>query len=79
MPATAHRGITAGLEAERQLEHLTGPDALAYVLAAGIWTQADLARASGLNPATLGAFKKGKRPTAAQRAALAWAIAKRTG
>lgn len=72
-------GIDAGIKAESQLQNMTGPEALDYCLQAGLWTQADLARASGLNPATLGAFKKGKRPTAAQRAALAWAIAKRCG
>lgn len=39
--------------------------------------QADLARASGLTANTITAIKRGKRPTAAQRAAIYWAIAVR--
>lgn len=42
-------------------------------------TQADLARLSGLTANTVTAIKKGKRPTAAQRAAIYWAIAKAGG
>ena len=65
------------LQAETALASLTGPQAVEHCLNAGLWTQAQLAAASGLAPNTLTAFKKGKRPNAAQRAALCWALAKR--
>lgn len=42
-------------------------------------TQADLARLSGLTANTITAIKQGKRPTAAQRAAIYWAIAEAQG
>lgn len=42
-------------------------------------TQADLARLSGLTGNTITALKRGKRPTAAQRAAIYWAVAKARG
>lgn len=69
--------MTRGLTAERMIADMSGPEALAYCLAAGIWSQSDLSRASGITPNTLTAFKRGKKPNAAQRAALAWALAKR--
>lgn len=69
--------LSHAIKAEQAMANMSGPETLSYCVEAGMWTQADLARASGLTPATLGAFKKGKRPTAAQRAALCWALTKR--
>ena len=65
------------LEAEKTIAKMSGPECLSFCLDAGIWTQGDLSKASGLAPNTITAFKQGKRPNAAQRAALCWALAKR--
>lgn len=55
-----------------------GP-ALIGLAASMVSTQADLARLSGLTGNTITAIKRGKRPTAAQRAAIYWAVAKAGG
>ena len=65
------------LQVEKDIKEMSGPDCIAYLLNVGIWTQADLARNSGMTAATITAIKKGKKPNAAQRAAFCWAIAKR--
>ena len=56
----------------------SGPDLIAALLDAGIWSQADLAKASRLGGPTITDLKLGRRrPTGADRAALYWAIATR--
>lgn len=57
----------------------SGPDLITALLDAGIWTQADLAKASRLGGPTITELKLGRRRlTGADRAALYWAIATRT-
>ena len=66
-----------GMAAERALADMSGREAIAYALRKMVGTQADLARASGITGTTISAMKNSaRRPNAAQRAALAWAIAK---
>ena len=49
-------------------------DHVTFVQSRGLWNQGDVAKASGLNPATLKALKDGKKPTKAQLAALKHAM-----
>jgi len=71
------RALTTAMDAERALQNMTGPECVTYAQSAIMDTQAALGRLSGLTQNTLRAFKEGKRPTAAQRAALCWAIFRR--
>lgn len=69
----AERAMTAA----REVANATGPELIDYAKWATYgMTQADLARVSGLTPNTITALNKGKRPTAAQRSAILWAIFK---
>lgn len=61
-----------------QAEALDGP-ALIALAVMHTQSQADLSRLSGITPNTLTAIKQGKRPTAAHRAAILWAIARALG
>ena len=64
--------------AARAAETADGPG----IVALGVsytQSQADLARMSGITPNTLTTIKRGKRPTAAHRAAILWAIARALG
>ena len=63
----------------RQAESMDGPQLLDAALQAAPLTQADLARLSGLTQNTITAFRKGKRPSAAQRSAILWGIARAYG
>jgi len=65
------------LEAEDRFRNLSGPEIIAEALAMTMGTQADLARLSGLTNNTVTTLKQGKRPNAAQRAALCWAVFRR--
>lgn len=65
------------LEARDQFRSLSGPALITLATAMIADTQATLARLSGLTPNTITALKQGKRPTAAQRAAIAWAVFER--
>lgn len=74
---TAQAGAIA-LEAHARLTPIRNGGAfIAEALRMIVDTQAELARLSGLTPNTITAIKQGKRPTAAQRAAISWAIFKR--
>ena len=65
------------LDAHRTLETCDGPTAIKTALNFTIGTRADLARLSGMTAETLRTLERGKRPNAAQRAALSWAVFKR--
>ena len=69
--------LSRAKQAETAIAKMSGPDCIAYLVDFGMWTQADLARKSGMTAATITAIKKGKKPNAAQRAAFCWAIANR--
>lgn len=73
---TARAGAQA-LEAEQAMRQLAGPAFIERAIQELADTQAELVRLSGLTENTVRAIKKGKRPTAAQRAAIMWAIFKR--
>lgn len=62
------------LRAREEWRNLTGPELIQAATAAIMDTQATLARLSGMTPNTITALKQGKRPTAAQRAAILWAV-----
>lgn len=65
------------LQAERDFAHMTGPQIVEAAISAIADTQAELGRLSGLTQNTLRAMKAGKKPSTAQRAAMAWAVFKR--
>lgn len=71
------RAADRALEAQHRITGATGPETVETVLAMIADTQAELARLSGLTENTLRALKGGKRPSAAQRAALCWAVFRR--
>lgn len=55
-----------------------GENPVLVAVAWGVWTQADLAKASGLEASTLTRIKRGEqRMTKGHRAALLWALAGR--
>lgn len=62
------------LSAREKWRNLSGPELIEAATAAIMDTQANLARLSGMTPNTITALKQGKRPTAAQRAAILWAV-----
>ncbi len=62
------------LEARDNFRRLTGPELINAATSAIMDTQAELARLSGMTANTITALKQGKRPTAAQRAAILWAV-----
>jgi hypothetical protein len=64
---------------EAKIQTLSGPDLIAEAMKFSLSRQTDLARHSGLTPNTITALKQGKRPTAAQRAAIMWASVKLAG
>lgn len=72
------RAIQQTAEAARQMD---GAALIAFckTIRGGQMTQADIARGSGLTPNTITALAHGKKPTAAQRAAIMWAIARALG
>jgi len=70
-------GARLALEAEARFKTLSGPELIEAATAMIADTQAELARLSGINQNTLTALKKGKRPSAAQRAAILWAVFRR--
>jgi len=68
------RAAERALAAREEWRNLTGPELVKAATAAIMDTQATLARLSGMTPNTITALKQGKRPTAAQRAAILWAV-----
>jgi len=76
--ARAEKTLSDLRDVARRSEQLDGP-ALIGLAVTHTQTQADLARLSGLTGNTITAIKRGKRPSAAQRSAILWAIARATG
>jgi len=70
-------GARLALEAESKFNTLSGPELIAAATALIADTQAELARLSGLTANTITTLKQGKKPTAAQRKAILWAVFKR--
>ena len=68
------RAYLKAREAESIMRTMKGPELIQYALASIADTQAELARLSGLTPNTVRAIKQGKKASAAQRAAICWAI-----
>lgn len=62
------------LRAREEWRNLSGPELIEAATTAIMDTQATLARLSGMTPNTITKLKQGKRPTAAQRAAILWAV-----
>lgn len=62
------------LRARQNWHNLPGPALIEAATGTIMDTQATLARLSGMTPNTITALKQGKRPTAAQRAAIYWAV-----
>jgi hypothetical protein len=62
------------LSARENWRNLSGPELIEAATDAIMDTQANLARLSGMTPNTITALKQGKRPSAAQRAAILWAV-----
>jgi transcriptional regulator with XRE-family HTH domain len=71
------RATERALEAAEKFDGQNGAQTIETALAYIADTRAELARLSGMTPETLRAIERGKRPTRAQKAALAWAIVKR--
>lgn len=71
---TIEQAAQKAREAEVAQRNMTGPELLADALAKIADTQAELGRLSGLSQNALRSLKRGGKPTAAQRAAICWAI-----
>lgn len=68
------RAAVIAINARETFRKMSGPELIEAAVLMIVDTQAELARLSGLTPNTITALKQGKRPTAAQRAAILWAV-----